>query len=53
MMVVGSTMNDVMKVTPPPLGALKEEKTTTGREGGAGYEEVIFTKCPIYSTVQK
>ncbi|XP_067044932.1 ubiquitin domain-containing protein UBFD1-like [Acropora muricata] len=28
MMVVGSTMNDVMKVTPPPPGALKEEKTT-------------------------
>ncbi|KAM7433824.1 Ubiquitin domain-containing protein ubfd1 [Porites harrisoni] len=26
MMVVGSTMNDVMKVTPPPPGALKEEK---------------------------
>lgn len=30
MMVVGSTMNDVMKVTPPPPGALKEEKTTLG-----------------------
>ena len=34
MMVVGSTMNDVMKVTPPPPGALKEEKTTAGRKGG-------------------
>lgn len=33
MMVVGSTMDDVMKVTPPPPGALKEEKTTTGRVG--------------------
>ena len=33
MMVVGSTMNDVMKVTPPPPGALKEEKTVTGRVG--------------------
>ena len=33
MMVVGSTINDVMKVTPPPPGALKEEKTTSGREG--------------------
>lgn len=32
-MVVGSTINDVMKVTPPPPGALKEEKTTSGREG--------------------
>ena len=32
MMVVGSTMNDVMKVTPPPPGALKEEKVTSGRE---------------------
>ncbi|XP_068672408.1 ubiquitin domain-containing protein UBFD1-like [Montipora foliosa] len=30
MMVVGSTINDVMKVTPPPPGALKEEKTTSG-----------------------
>ncbi|KAJ7382596.1 Ubiquitin domain-containing protein ubfd1 [Desmophyllum pertusum] len=29
MMVVGSTINDVMKVTPPPPGALKEEKTTS------------------------
>ena len=33
MMVVGSTMNDVMKVTPPPPGALKEEKTTLGNLG--------------------
>ena len=32
MMVVGSTMNDVMKVTPPPPGALKEEKIASGRE---------------------
>ena len=32
-MVVGSTINDVMKVTPPPPGALKEEKITSGREG--------------------
>ena len=31
MMVVGSTINDVMKVTPPPPGALKEEKTVSGR----------------------
>lgn len=31
MMVVGSTINDVMKVTPPPPGALKEEKATSGR----------------------
>ena len=30
MMVVGSTMNDVMKVTPPPPGALKEEKIASG-----------------------
>lgn len=30
MMVVGSTINDVMKVTPPPPGALKEEKTASG-----------------------
>lgn len=33
MMVVGSTINDVMKVTPPPPGALKEEKATSGRVG--------------------
>lgn len=36
MMVVGSTINDVMKVTPPPPGALKEEKTVSGRWGGMG-----------------
>ena len=36
MMVVGSTINDVMKVTPPPPGALKEEKTTSGRVGWDG-----------------
>ena len=30
MMVVGSTITDVMKVTPPPPGALKEEKTVSG-----------------------
>ena len=28
MMVVGSTINDVLKVTPPPTSALKEEKAT-------------------------
>ena len=38
MMVVGSTMNDVMKVTPPPPGVLKEEKTTAGRKGGARWK---------------
>ena len=36
MMVVGSTINDVMKVTPPPPGALKEDKTTSGRVGWDG-----------------
>ena len=36
MMVVGSTINDVMKVTPPPPGALKEEKATSGRVGWDG-----------------
>ena len=36
MMVVGSTINDVMKVTPPPPGALKEEKTVSGRVGWDG-----------------
>ena len=36
MMVVGSTINDVMKVTPPPPGALKEEKTLSGRVGWDG-----------------
>lgn len=29
MMVVGSTINDVMKVTPPPPGTLKDEKSGT------------------------
>ena len=42
MMVVGSTMNDVMKVTPPPPGALKEEKTVTGRVGCG--ERCIWSK---------
>lgn len=34
MMVVGSTINDVMKVTPPPPGALKDDKS--GTSGGVG-----------------
>jgi hypothetical protein len=31
MMVVGSTINDVLKVTPPAPSQLKEEKGATGR----------------------
>ena len=41
MMVVGSTMNDVMKVTPPPPGALKEEKIASGKE----HLHVTHNKC--------
>lgn len=38
MMVVGSTINDVMKVTPPPPGALKDEKSgTSGKVGWDGF----------------
>ena len=46
MMVVGSTINDVMKVTPPPPGALKEEKTTSGK---IGWDEIEH-KYSIYLT---
>lgn len=38
MMVVGSTINDVMKVTPPPPGALKDEKS--GTSGGVGWGDM-------------
>ena len=37
MMVVGSTINDVLKVTPPPPSALKEEKAS-----GIHYKPCIF-----------
>ena len=57
MMVVGSTINDVMKVTPPPPGALKEEKTTSGRVGWDGTfclvlemkggQKTNFQACPF------
>lgn len=30
-MVVGSTINDVLKVTPPAPGQVKEEKGATGK----------------------
>ena len=36
MMVVGSTINDVMKVTPPPPGALKDDKS--GNSGGVTWD---------------
>lgn len=38
MMVVGSTINDVMKVTPPPPGALKDDKS--GTSGGGDMRHV-------------
>ena len=57
MMVVGSTITDVMKVTPPPPGTLKEEKTTSGRVGWdgmfssirneGGKKETDFQACPF------
>ena len=46
MMVVGSTINDVMKVTPPPPGTLKDEKTASGRVGWVEIRHVCQTCEP-------
>lgn len=48
MMVVGSTINDVMKVTPPPPGALKDEKS--GTSGGVGWHETCLRYLSILKT---
>ena len=48
MMVVGSTINDVMKVTPPPPGALKDDKS--GTSGGVGWHETCLQYLSILKT---
>ena len=45
MMVVGSTLKDVETVTPPPPGALKEDKSAAGLSLASAYTCTVFVNC--------